>query len=110
MDGSQIFSGEQSSISELLGRDSVVDDANVLHGAERCWWRGLIHDHSAGARSSRGYHPGLHFGYRRAHIGTLKPSNRVDRVLRLTSVVTTGALSFERRVRAAEVPGASDKT
>ena len=36
--------------------------------------------------------------------GTLKPSNRVDRVLRVTSVVTTGALSFERRVRAAEVP------
>ena len=42
--------------------------------------------------------------------GTLNPSKRVDLVLRLTSVVTTGALSLERRGRAADGPGASDRT
>ena len=53
----------------------------------------------------------LEIGGRASEIcGTLKPSNRVDLVLRLTLVVTTGAFSFERRVRAAEVVGASDRT
>ena len=42
--------------------------------------------------------------------GTLKPSKRVDLVLRLTSVVTTIALSFERRGREGEGPGTSDWT
>ena len=42
--------------------------------------------------------------------GTLNPSKRVDLVLRLTSVVTTGALYFEQRGWAAEGPGTSDRT
>ena len=42
--------------------------------------------------------------------GILNPSKRVDLVLRLTSVVTIGALYFERHGRAVDGPDISDRT